>query len=412
MKNSPIPKKLKFLKPSLTLIDEESIPLDKEKLVTFTLKSKASATGRSGQNATNTYKLAVKRFEEGTAWEFITVLGKLEEIWRQNSVTTAADKEAVIKSVFHGDSLTQFVTGVTSARQTVQADGTTVEDDLAVAHVDAGLNSVARNVFLHKALRNQKQWMHRGMRKPGDMKIRKFISTIVKINNALPFFPDATEADKFSEEEIIEIAEWGLPIKWRTKFDKDNYEPTSHDRARLIAEGEAIERHEDEEDEEEPKIKKKKIVKPTSKEPKKEEKKNFYCTLHGQNSTHNSDKCFALIKRKQQSDKQSFSAQKFRKEINAMSRKKNKKDILEGYSAVIKREKKKLERAAKIKNKRKVIIDSDSSSSDSDNSLNQIEQRRCFKKAKKRVDQKELDGITSRLNQLGKLHEESSSDES
>ena len=95
-----------------------------------------------------------------------------------------------------------------------------------------------------------------------------------------------------------------------------------------------------------------------------------------------------------------------------MSRKKNKKDILEGYSAVIKREKKKLERAAKIKNKRKVIIDSDSSSSDSDNSLNQIEQRRCFKKAKKRVDQKELDGITSRLNQLGKLHEESSSDES
>ena len=95
-----------------------------------------------------------------------------------------------------------------------------------------------------------------------------------------------------------------------------------------------------------------------------------------------------------------------------MSRKKNKKDILEGYSAVIKREKKKLERAAKIKNKHKVIIDSDSSSSDSESSLNQIEQRRCFKKAKKRADEKELDGITSRLKKLGKLHDASSSEES
>ena len=85
-------------------------------------------------------------------------------------MNTAADKEAVIKSVFHGDPLTQFVTGVTSARQTVQADGTTVEADLAVAHVDVGLNAIARNVFTHKALQNQKKWMHQGMRKPSDMK--------------------------------------------------------------------------------------------------------------------------------------------------------------------------------------------------------------------------------------------------
>ena len=127
MKNLPFLKKLKFLKPSLTLINEESVPVDKEKLVTFTLKSKAAATGRSGQNATNMYKLAVRHFEEGTAWEFITAIEILEEIWRQNSVMTAMDKEAVIKSMLNGDSLTQFVTGVTSARQTVQVDGTTVE---------------------------------------------------------------------------------------------------------------------------------------------------------------------------------------------------------------------------------------------------------------------------------------------
>ena len=67
MKIANIPKKLKFLKPSLTFDDEDNAPVDKEKLVTFMLKSKAAASGRTNQHATNTYKLSVKRFEEGTA---------------------------------------------------------------------------------------------------------------------------------------------------------------------------------------------------------------------------------------------------------------------------------------------------------------------------------------------------------
>ena len=442
MKNQPVPKKLKFLKPCLTLIDEEHVPVDKEKLVTFTLKSKAATSSRASQSATNTYKLAVKRFEEGTAWEYISVLEKLKEIWRQNSVTTATDKEAVIKSVLNGDSLTQFNTGVTSARQVVQNDGTTQEADLAKAHIQAGLNAVSKNVFLHKALRNQKQWMRRGLRKPADMNVCKYISMIVKINNALPFFPDASDAEKFSEEEIIEIAEWGLPNKWRTKFDKDNYEPTSHDRTRLIAECEAIERH-DEEEEVEQKTTKKKVTRPTSKEPKKDEQKNFFCTLHGKNTTHNTEKCFALNKRKQQqTEKQTFSAKKLRKEINVMSKKKNKKAVLENYATVIKHEKKKLSKKAKRKEinvmskkknkkavlenyaavikhekkklskkaKRKVIVcSSDSSSSDSEDSMHQIERQRCSKKAKK-VDKQELDNITSRLDNLGKLQDTDSED--
>ena len=198
MKSQPVPKKMKFLKPSLTLIDEEPVSTDKEKLVTFTLKSKAAASARASQSATNTYKLSVKRFEEGTAWEYISVLEKLREIWRQNSVTTATDEEAVIKSVFHGDSLTQYYTGVTSARQTVQADGTTQEAELAEEHIQAGLNAVSRNVFLHKALRNQKQWMQRGLRKPAEMNSRKYVSMIVKIcdQQRIALFPGCLRSEQ------------------------------------------------------------------------------------------------------------------------------------------------------------------------------------------------------------------------
>ena len=74
-------------------------------------------------------------------------------------MTTATNKEAVIKSVFHGDSLTQSNMAVTSASQVIQNDGTTQEAELAEEHIQAGLNAVSRNVFLHKALWNQKRWM-------------------------------------------------------------------------------------------------------------------------------------------------------------------------------------------------------------------------------------------------------------
>ena len=89
-----------------------------------------------------------------------------------------------------------------------------------------------------------------------------------------------------------------------------------------------------------------------------------------------------------------------------MSKKKNKKAVLENYATVIKHEKKKLSKKAK----RKVIVcSSDSSSSNSEDSMHQIERQHCSKKAKK-VDKQELDNITSRLDNLGKLQDTDSED--
>jgi hypothetical protein len=64
------------------------------------------------------------------------------------------------------------------------------------------------------------------------------------MNNSLMIFPEADDKDKFETSELLEIIEWSLPYEWRAKFDLDHYIPSHYDKARLIAEAEAIERSE------------------------------------------------------------------------------------------------------------------------------------------------------------------------
>jgi hypothetical protein len=115
----------------------------------------------------------------------------------------------------------------------------------------------------------------------------------------------------------------------------DCYVPSHFDKARLIAEAEAIERSET-------------LVKPKSQETKekksskscKEKKSNlkngksssteYFCTKHGANKTHGTADCFTIKNRngRQQSNKpknnRSFSTDKYRQEINFMSKEKTK----------------------------------------------------------------------------------------
>jgi hypothetical protein len=82
------------------------------------------------------------------------------------------------------------------------------------------------------------------MFKPVELTTRQMADSINRLNNALPFFPTAPEASKFSEIELIGLLEWSLPATWRATFDLDSYIPTLHSRAKLIEACEAIEQSE------------------------------------------------------------------------------------------------------------------------------------------------------------------------
>jgi hypothetical protein len=101
-------------------------------------------------------------------------------------------------------------------------------------------------------------------------------------------------------------------------------------------------------------------------------KPDFYCTEHGKNDSHNTNKCWTLENRKKagsqgnhKPNNRSFSKNSFRKELNLLSCKSSKYQVLDLYESIIKQERKTIaKRHAKHKASEP---DSDSDDSDSDN---------------------------------------------
>ena len=142
------------------------------------------------------------------------------------------------------------------------------------------------------------------MKKPSGMSYRLLQAKVMKMNRSLPLFPEATQDSRFSNAELLELLEFALPATWRSKFDLDGYVPTKHDMARLMRECEAIERNEQQEAKTTNAKKtgkatttmkdKDKNGKPTSTRTVGRNAKLKYCSEHGPNTTHDSNKCWVL----------------------------------------------------------------------------------------------------------------------
>ena len=362
----PRVQKAGHLLPVLPLIPYKNSNVDEEKgrYIAFELKT------RVGQPSDATkYKKFVRKFEEGSPQEWIDMLKDLDEIWTQNSMTGGTDRASTVRALVRGESAVAFETALQDYR--VTAEGETVP--ISTEHVQEALKAVTETVFPHRALETQRLWMNRKMFKPVELTTRQMAASINRLNNALPFFPNSTEASKFSEVELIGLLEWSLPVTWRSKFDLDGYIPTLHSKAKLIEACEAIERSEIalEKPSKEESSKNHKMVKRAASRngspPAKKQKSvsKHYCTEHGQNPTHSTADCWTLKNRAKpqlpiQKEKKSFSNKNLRNEINLLSKQSSKKKILEMYASVIRREQAKLEDDKPPKRKKIIAPDSES----------------------------------------------------
>ena len=161
------------------------------------------------------------RFCDGSVGEWLEVRKAISEQWIQNSIDRPQDRVSSVCTVLRGDSLTGFEEKIQELTTSTEENDKIAAVALTVEMVELGLNAVAQTVFPHRALKLQKQWMRRCMKKPKDLTIRKTVTAIGRLNNSLPLFPDGSESDKFTPEEILEILEWAIPDAWRTKFDLD-----------------------------------------------------------------------------------------------------------------------------------------------------------------------------------------------
>ena len=371
------------LSPVLPLVPIKLAAVDDDKgmFVVFELKT------RVGQPADSTkYKKYVRKFDEGTPQEWIDLLKDLDEIWTQNSMTGGTDRASTVRAVVKGESGVSFETALQEARSDEEG---VVVNNITANHVTAALNAVTNSVFPHRALETQKLWMTRKMFKPADMTTRQTAAAINRLNNALPLFPNGSEASKFTPQELIGLLEWSLPPAWRAKFDLDGYVPSLHPKIKLIEACEAIERNEVTIDKSKSSdaSANKKVKFDVSKVKNKADQKgsarktaSFYCTEHGKNSTHSTSDCRVLkyVGKNGTTDKDTkrvFSNKTFRKELHLLAKKSSKAKVLDLYTTAINRERAKLEKKKSAKRKARDDSDSDSGSDMSVNVISAPEAR-------------------------------------
>jgi hypothetical protein len=339
--------------PCLTLVPVVKSDVDETELVQFTLKVRAG----SAANAP-TYKRKVARFNSGTPADWIAVLEALDEIFAQNSVVTAQDRENVIRTILRGDSWTAFESSIQESR--VNVDNMAEPLALTVDMVTTALKAVTTDVFPHRALLNQLNWMKRRMRKPATMTVRQFVASVTQMNGHLVHFPGATNADLFDPPKLLELLEFSLPDAWRAKFDL-GYTPTNHDKTRLIMEGEQIERA--------AALTKAAAIKPkqhSAAAGKTGFKKN---KARKGNSNGPVSASSPAVKHKPPAKGDSavgknFSGNKFRKELYAFSKNKDRVKVIDQYSAVLEAERKKAVRRNMAVKKAKKSKEPDTSSSE------------------------------------------------
>ena len=160
------------------------------------------------------------------------------------------------------------------------------------AEIHDALNAVVHQVLPNRVLARVKRSLRREMRKPADMKIRAYYNALVKIvSTEIPHLPPFGANQTLADDELVDILLYGCPRSWTKELDKLGIDPYDHNATEIVAYLENIETSEDFEPangKESATSSKKKGATKSSK------KSEYYCLLHGKNSTHDTDECTKL----------------------------------------------------------------------------------------------------------------------
>ncbi len=280
--NISIPIPLKEQKAdSGSIIDKVSEP-ERADVVSFLCR--VNPTTPDGEK----YKKYIPVFETGKPEVLLQLFISIEEVWRQNQVTTAANKYYTLKTALKGNALQIVETSIGN-------------NNITNSCLEAAINDLKQEVFCHQALQIQRHYMRRDVKKPMSLTTRQFFNRFQTLNDYLPCFPNGNEDSSFSEMELREILSYALPKKWRDKFNELGFDAYAEDTtlAMLMEKAEAVERANP------PVLAPKKPIKKKAHKTSKSTKsykgksqttgqKKYYCVIHGHNNTHDSDHCKSL----------------------------------------------------------------------------------------------------------------------
>ena len=182
---------------------------------------KMDLTSNPGKATSETYSINVPYFSHGLSYEWILFLKTFEKVVKGQNLTSAVAKYTMMRMLLQGDALRVFESKVTGLVET-QAN-----------FVDC-LNAVSKHEFPCHALLRQKRYMRHYMCKPRSMKMREYATTVIERRDDFKYFPDYTTADKFDDDKLCDVVEFGSPAVWQNTMLIQGFDITDHTLDKLV----------------------------------------------------------------------------------------------------------------------------------------------------------------------------------
>ena len=197
---------------------------DDEEVSVFKLRTNPS------DKDSQTYDLKVLTFKSGSVEEFLLWKKDLYKVLTGQNVQSATGKFAMTRRLLEGDALAAFNAEATTQSQETDANYTKC------------MHKLATYVFPKNALTIQRQWFHRYLHKPTEIKMREFVARINEINAYLDEYPPAFDKQQMiTESEMKDLLEFAIPIIWRVKMAEHAFRPIDHDIVDIVEFCERIE---------------------------------------------------------------------------------------------------------------------------------------------------------------------------
>ena len=97
-----------------------------------------------------------------------------------------------------------------------------------IANFQMCLNDVTSHVFPSQALALQKQYMRHYMRNPCNLSTREYMAHVNELNEFLKEFPGFVEGQELQHDEVMDIAEYGVPATWQRAMVVHGFDPLDH----------------------------------------------------------------------------------------------------------------------------------------------------------------------------------------
>ena len=263
--------------------------LEKSQYETYTLKNIPTDPNSS------TFRINVPYYRGGRGEQYILFKRDLEKVFAGQNVDDDATKFSIIRRLLQGAALATFNTKVSDYEE---------ENDATFL---IGLNAVRNAAFPKRAVSKQKRYMRRHMHKGITCSFKDFLHRVQEMNGYFKEMPpnvpvedgeDEVEPQPMPDDDLMDILEFACPTEWQKQMRLQDFDTSQRTFADLLDFCENLE--ELEELEQQTSTRKTGSKKENSRNKKRKaesefsEGKKYYCMLHGNNNSHNSEDCTVM----------------------------------------------------------------------------------------------------------------------